>query len=323
MPSQPRINCHTAKLSARRAEHAAALQSPALDRRVPQYCNRRLFASAQVQRPEAPRPSRSSITMGRSRRGKGAGLQRLRTVEAPKRESTRPRKPSLKAAAQQAASGTSEDDGIVVYSSESDTEMETSSDGEASSPIEVTYRRRPTRRQPAPVKGGGKKKKRRRGDVYDWSKLSVEIGDDDVAELAAVAPDTVVLCRDGVADQSEATHVLEIEGTKYSVHAPPEVILALYDRFVELGPEIEAKVQGRVEIKFMALRASARVVSGSWVVSFSILGWSLSRFWGRSDGLLDDVCDDDLSQQLSTRRSRAVGCTRRRCASPRSSSSSR
>ena len=70
------------------------------------------------------------------------------------------------------------------------------------------------RRQPAPVKGGGKKKKkRRRGEVYDWSKLSVEIGDDDVAELAAVAPDTVVLCRDGVADQGEATHVLEIEGT--------------------------------------------------------------------------------------------------------------
>ena len=110
---------------------------------MPQYCNRRLFASAQVQRPEAPRPSRSSITMGRSRRGKGAGLQRLRTVEAPKRESTRPRKPSLKAAAQQAASGTSEDDGIVVYSSESDTEMETSSDGEEwAAPKQKTRRMR-------------------------------------------------------------------------------------------------------------------------------------------------------------------------------------
>ena len=290
---------------------------------MPQYCNRRLLASAQVQRPEAPRPSRSSITMGRSRSGTGAGLQRLRTVEAPKRKSTRPRKLSQKAAAQQAAAGTSQDAPLVVDSdlelsgASSDDGGESSGD-EASSPIEVTSRRRETRRQPAPVKGGGKKKKkRRRGGVYDWSKLSVEIeDDDDVAELAAVAPDTVVLCRDGVADQSEATHVLEIEGQKFSVHAPPEVILALYDRFVELGPEIEAKVQGRVEIKFHGasphLRASSR--GGR--------GWSLSRFWGRSDVLLDDVCDDDLSQQFSTRRSRAVGCTRRRCASPRSSSSS-
>ena len=262
--------------------------------------------------------------MGRSRSGTGAGLQRLRTVEAPKRKSTRPRKLSTKAAAQQAAAGTSQDAPLVVDSdlelsgASSDDGGESSGD-EASSPIEVTSRRRETRRQPAPVKGGGKKKnkKRRRGGVYDWSKLSVEIeDDDDVAELAAVAPDTVVLCRDGVADQSEATHVLEIEGQKFSVHAPPEVILALYDRFVELGPEIEAKVQGRVEIKFHGasphLRASSR--GGR--------GWSLSRFWGRSDVLLDDVCDDDLSQQFSTRRSRAVGCTRRRCASPRSSSSS-
>ena len=219
--------------------------------------------------------------MGRSRSGTGAGLQRLRTVEAPKRKSTRPRKLSEKAAAQQAAAGTSQDAPLVVDSdlelsgASSDDGGESSGD-EASSPIEVTSRRRPTRRQPAPVKGGGKKKKkRRRGGVYDWSKLSVEIGADDVAELAAVAPDTVVLCRDGVADQSEATHVLEIGGAKYSVHAPPEVILALYDRFVELGSEIEAKVQGRVEIKFQALRricARRLRERRSWVVSFSILG---------------------------------------------------
>ena len=61
--------------------------------------------------------------MGRSRRGKGAGLQRLRTVEAPKRESTRPRRLSTRTA-QQAATGTSQDDAIKAYSSGSDMDTE-------------------------------------------------------------------------------------------------------------------------------------------------------------------------------------------------------
>ena len=81
--------------------------------------------------------------MGRSRRGKGAGLQRLRTVEAPKRRSTRSPKLSQKAAAQQAGTGTSQDDPIKAYSSGSDMETEKneeeeeeSSGDEAPSPME-------------------------------------------------------------------------------------------------------------------------------------------------------------------------------------------
>ena len=206
-------------------------------------------------------------------------------------------------------SGASSDDG-----------GESSADEAPSSPIEVTYRRRPTRRQPAPVKGGGKKKnkKRRRGGVYDWSKLSVEIDDDDdVAELAAVAPDTVVLCRDGVTDQGEATHVLEIEGTKYSVHAPPEVILALYDRFVELGPEIEAKVQDRVEIKFHGASPHLRLLDGVEVLRRHrrdvVPGtWSYSM-----------MCVAAVSHNNSRRAGQELWDARARCASPRSSSSSR
>ena len=97
--------------------------------------------------------------MGRTPNSRKAAGQKGRpTGKAPQRTSGRPRKLSLRAAAQQAASGTSEDDGIVVYSSESDPEMETSSDGE-----EWAAPKQKTRRAPAKRKTPAGRKHARKG----------------------------------------------------------------------------------------------------------------------------------------------------------------
>ena len=166
--------------------------------------------------------------MGRTPNSRKAVGQKGRpTGKAPQRTSGRPRKPSLRAAAQQAASGTSEDDGIVVYSSDSDTEMETSSDGE-----EWAAPKQKTRRAPA------KKKKRKHARKGKEPAVAAERRRATEAMLEKLNIDEL---SDIIDDGTRATIELK-PGVTLECSVSQALLDALWSKCEELKVQIEALV---------------------------------------------------------------------------------
>lgn len=167
--------------------------------------------------------------MGRTPNSRKAAGQKGRpTSKAPQRTSGRPRKPSLRAAAQQAASGTSEDDGIVVYSSDSDTEMETSSDGEG-----WVAPKPKTRRAPA--------KKKKRKHARKGSEPAVAAERRRATEAMLEELDIDDLCLSEIDDGTLATIELK-SGVTLECSVSQALLDALWSKCEELKVQIEVLV---------------------------------------------------------------------------------